>query len=264
MRRMVSVLRAQLLVVLPRALGDEDRLDRFAGSITTSCARARWRPSNSTSRHANQIRRHMVSSSSELPKAGATYAGNSRSLVRYTFTRCPSRIVIVGRRFRNRFMTCSVACDVASPTPPAMITVRSPSPRPSPALPRYCDSPLINPTAAAAPNVDEVVLVDAVLADRRRRSGSARGIGRGGTSGRPASAAGERRRPVAFRRSVWTGFVSPSTPSASRNQDVLTAVRVERIRHQAVHGSRSVPSRRFVGRRRSSCPRASGAAARRR
>ena len=63
-------------------------------------------------------------------------------------------IVIVGRRFKNLFITCIVACVVASPMPPAMTTVRSsPSPRPKPALPMYCDRPLMSPTAAAAPNV---------------------------------------------------------------------------------------------------------------
>ena len=51
-------------------------------------------------------------------------------------------------------MTCTDACAVASPTPPAMTTVRSPSPLPTPALPTNCDSPLMSPTAAAAPNVD--------------------------------------------------------------------------------------------------------------
>src|SRR5882672_7368497 len=85
---------------------------------------------------------------------GATYAGSSMSLVRYTFTRCPSRMVIVGSLLRNRFITWSVACDVASPTPPAITTVRLPSPLPRPALPRYWESPLMRPTAAAAPNVD--------------------------------------------------------------------------------------------------------------
>jgi len=34
-----------------------------------------------------------------------------------------------------------------------MTTVRSPSPLPTPALPRYCERPLIKPTAAAAPNL---------------------------------------------------------------------------------------------------------------
>ena len=32
----------------------------------------------------------------------------------YTFTRCPSRIVIVGSRLRNRLMTWAPACVVAS------------------------------------------------------------------------------------------------------------------------------------------------------
>ena len=52
-------------------------------------------------------------------------------------------------------MTCTVACAVASPTPPAMTTVRLPSPPPKPGVPSYCARPLIRPTAAAAPNVDQ-------------------------------------------------------------------------------------------------------------
>ena len=40
---------------------------------------------------------------------GATYAGSSISLVRYTFTRCPSRMVMVGSLFRNRFITWIVS-----------------------------------------------------------------------------------------------------------------------------------------------------------
>ena len=83
---------------------------------------------------------------------GATYAGNSRSLVRYTFTRCPSRIVIVGRRFRNLFMTCKVACDVAS-DPPAMTRWVVAVAVPSPALPRTATSRFDQPDCSAAPNV---------------------------------------------------------------------------------------------------------------
>ena len=83
--------------------------------------------------------------------------------MRYTFTRCPSRIVIVGSRFRNRFITCIVACDVASPTPPAMTTVRSsPSPRPRPALPRYCDKPADQADGGSGAERRQVVLIDVV------------------------------------------------------------------------------------------------------
>jgi len=39
------------------------------------------------------------------PPSRAWYAGSCRSLVRYTFTRWPSRIVMVGNRFKNRLMT---------------------------------------------------------------------------------------------------------------------------------------------------------------
>ena len=91
-----------------RALGDQHRLRQVrrvdddelrvggrAPATTTRTIRSRsdgtWLPP------AQNRARHV----------GATYAGSSRSLVRYTFTRCPSRIVIVGSRFRNRFMTCS-------------------------------------------------------------------------------------------------------------------------------------------------------------
>ena len=51
-------------------------------------------------------------------------------------------------------MTWRLACDAAS-APPAMMTVRSPVPPEKPAVPIHCARPLIRPTAAAAPNVDQ-------------------------------------------------------------------------------------------------------------
>jgi hypothetical protein len=65
-------------------------------------------------------------------------------------------MVMVGSRLRNRCMTCALACPVASPIPPAMTTVRFASARPKPAVPTNWLSPVISPTAAAAPNVDPI------------------------------------------------------------------------------------------------------------
>ena len=68
----------------------------------------------------------------------------------------PSRdafaIVIVGRRFKNLFITC-IACRRIADAASDDHRSSSPSPRPKPALPMYCDRPLMRPTAAAAPNV---------------------------------------------------------------------------------------------------------------
>ena len=51
-------------------------------------------------------------------------------------------------------MTCIAACAVASAAPPAMTTDVFPLPCAKPAVLTNWASPLIKPTAAAAPNVD--------------------------------------------------------------------------------------------------------------
>ena len=82
--------------------------------------------------------------------------GTERALGRLReATASHSMVVIVGMRLRNRFRVWTLACAVASPAPPAITTVRSPVPVLKPAVPRYCDSPVMRPTAAAAPNVDQ-------------------------------------------------------------------------------------------------------------
>ena len=75
--------------------------------------------------------------------------------MRYTFTRCPSRMVIVGSRFRNRFITCIAACAVASPTPPAMTMVRFPSPLPETGTSQVLRQSADQANGRRGPNVDK-------------------------------------------------------------------------------------------------------------
>ena len=116
----------------------------------------------------------------------------------------------VGSRFRKRFIVCAVACAVASPTPPAMTTVRSPSPRLNPAVPRNCAKPRDETDRRGRAERGPVVLVHLVaqagVADVVQAHELIEAIGAAVRQDEPVEATASRVSP-----NVWTGFVSPST-----------------------------------------------------
>ena len=154
--------------------------------------------------------------------------------VRYTLTRWPSRMVMVGRRLRNRFIVWAVAWLVASPTPPAMTIVRSPSPA-KPALPEELAQPGDQTHRGGRAERGQVVLIhliaesgvaDLVEADELIRGRYVRPSG----SSEPMERDGEPR--LAER---LHGLRFAEHAGAGRNQDVLSAVRVHRVRDETVH-----------------------------
>ena len=84
------------------AVGDQDRLRQVAGIDDHQL-----RPGGLRQQQRDERERHETAEHGQPPRAScavvdggtgvrASYAGNSRSLVRYTLTRWPSRIVIGG------------------------------------------------------------------------------------------------------------------------------------------------------------------------
>src|SRR5438094_2606361 len=135
------VLREQRVVLTQRSLCDQNGLRKVA-RIGDDDLRSRGRCNKSQQRGYNDCGLHgfphrMLASTGCVIRALESKAGSSRSLVRYTFMRWPSRIVTVGSRFRNRFMVWLADWAVASPTLPVITTVRSPLPRFNPSEPRY-------------------------------------------------------------------------------------------------------------------------------
>ena len=142
---------------------DEHRLDQI-GRVDDDELRVRRRCDEAHDRDDQQesAEHRVLPAQNGFGAPGATYAGSSISLVRYTFTRCPSRIVIVGSLFRNRFITCIVACAVASPTPPAMTTVRLPSPLPETSASEVLGQSADQPDRRRGSERGQVVLVHLV------------------------------------------------------------------------------------------------------
>ena len=70
--------------------------------------------------------------------------------------------MIVGSRFKNRFMTCRPAWAVASVAPPAMTTVRSPVPLAETGRAEELREAADEPDGRRGAERGEVVLIDAV------------------------------------------------------------------------------------------------------
>src|SRR5581483_5365017 len=105
-------LREQELVLLDQLLVLSHRLDVVAG-VVDHPLRAQWRHHE---RGRNDDRAGRKSDSLHCaPPCWPAYAGSSKSFVRYTFTRKPSRIVIVGRTLRYRSSTRLVDCARLAP-----------------------------------------------------------------------------------------------------------------------------------------------------
>ena len=179
---------------------------------------------------------------------GATYAGSSMSLVRYTFTRCPSRIVMVGSRLRNRFITCIAACAVASPTPPAMTMVRFPSPLPETSTSEVLRQAADQSNRGRGSERGQVVLVDLVaeagVADLIESEELVEAVG--AAVGHQQAMEGHGKPRFAER---LDGLRFAENPRAGGNQHLPSRVRVERVRHEAVHrrGARAIQSIRQHG-----------------
>ena len=176
---------------------------RLAGSMTTNCARAgaaTRRSDRTSARKVVDMTCLLLSACEPSSALDAAYAGNSRSLVRYTFTRCPSRIVMVGSRLRNRFITCARRlrgriADAAGDDDRA-IAVAVPEARSAEGLGQAADQTDRRRGAERR----QVVLVHLVAQAGIADLIECRGTDRGGTCGRPASAGDGRPRPAASRR----------------------------------------------------------------
>ena len=145
---------------------------------------------------------------------------------------------MVGSRFRNRFITCSVACAVASPTPPAMTTVRLPSP-----LPKTSTSQVLGQSADQADRGrrserGQVVLVHLVaqagVADLIESEELVEAVRAAVGHQQAMERHGEPR--LAER---LHGLRFAENPRAGGNQHLPSRVRVERVRDEAVHGRRA-------------------------
>ena len=148
---------------------------------------------------------------------------------------------MVGSLFRNRFITCIVACAVASPTPPAMTTVRLPSPLPKPSTSQVLRQPADQANRGRGSERGQVVLVDLVaqagVADLIESEELVEAVRAAVRHQQAVEGHGEPR--LAER---LDGLRFAENPRAGGNQHLPSRVRVERVRHEAVHrrGARAI------------------------
>ena len=141
---------------------------------------------------------------------------------------------MVGSLLRNRFITCIAACAVASPTPPAMTMVRFPSPLPRPALPKVLGQSADQSNRSRGSKRGQVVMVHLVA-----EAGVANLI--------ESEELVEAVRAAVGHQQAMEGHGKPrlakgldrlrfaENPRACGDQHLPSRVRVERIRHEAVH-----------------------------